>query len=56
MGVNIQNANAEYLIVHTHTHTYTHTYLEGENMCIQERKKGERDEGVEEDGERGKKR
>lgn len=50
--MNIQNANAEYLIVHTHTHTY----LEGENMCIQERKKGERDEGAEEDGERRKKR
>ena len=58
VGVNIQNANAEYLIVHTHTHTHAHIHMWRGKICVfkREKKERERNEGVEEDGERGKKR
>ena len=41
MGVNIQNANAEYLIVHTHTHTHTHIWRG--KICVFKREKKERE-------------
>ena len=39
MGVNIQNANAEYLIVHTHTHTH----IWRGKICVFKREKKERE-------------
>ena len=44
MGVSIQNANAEYLIVHT----YTHTHIWREKICVFKREKKRREREMKE--------